>query len=90
MPRIFTKIYDEIHQITDCFRIYSDMYMFCITMIANFQVDNARDFSDMGGFNELSRDLNHTDSDVRKNVAFVIGSAAQRYDLLFIQNFIAK
>ena len=50
------------------------------------QIDNARDFSDMGGFAVLKADLNHTEADVRAAVAHVIGSAAQRSGrtLLFI------
>ncbi|XP_064631470.1 nucleotide exchange factor SIL1-like isoform X2 [Lineus longissimus] len=41
------------------------------------QIDNAVDFSVMGGLDLVVKDLNHTDPQIRSEAAFVIGAAVQ-------------
>ncbi len=43
-----------------------------------FQIDNARDFLDIGGMDLIIKDLNNTDPKIRSEAAFVLGSATQR------------
>ena len=50
----------------------------CVTTVFVFQVDNARDFLEMGGLALVIKDLNSTSEKVRSEAAFVIGSATQR------------
>ena len=42
-------------------------------------LDNAKDFSALGGLVLVIRQLNHSSSDVRSHAAHVIGAASQRY-----------
>ena len=42
------------------------------------QIDNAKNFADMGGLQLVISDLNSTDHDVRNEAALVLSSAVQR------------
>lgn len=48
-------------------------------MIGTFQIDNAQNFADMGGFNIVKEALNNSDVDLRRSASFLLGSAAQKY-----------
>ena len=43
-----------------------------------FQIDNAVDFSEMGGLQLVINSLNDTEEEIKSEAAFVIGSAVQR------------
>ena len=50
------------------------------------QIDNARDFDVLGGLVVIVQLLNHSNNDIKCGAALVLGSAAQRYNNINIQN----
>ncbi|KAJ8759938.1 hypothetical protein K2173_010084 [Erythroxylum novogranatense] len=45
-------------------------------------IDNANDLSKLGGLSPLIRELNHSDSDVRRVAAWVLGKASQNHAII--------